>query len=70
MGPLTMQGQRGHAHPTGAVITHRHGNAGRGLGLEVVVMKDEGAGVCEGGWCMCGVCVRMCMYVCVPILCE
>ena len=56
--------------PTGAVITHRHGDTGRGLGLEVVIMRDEGAGVCEGGWFMCSACVRMCMYVCVPILCE
>ncbi|KAL5474792.1 hypothetical protein EMCRGX_G026802 [Ephydatia muelleri] len=43
VGPLTMQGQRGHTHPTGAIITRRHGDARRGLGREVVVVRDEDA---------------------------
>ena len=41
VGPLAMQGQRGHAHPTGVIIVHRHGDAWRGLGREVVVVRYE-----------------------------
>ena len=64
--PPTMQGQRDHTHPTGAIVTHRHGDARRGHGREVVVMSDKGSvGVCEGGWCMCSVCVCACVCMCV-----
>ena len=68
--PLTMQGQRGHTHPTGAVIARRHGDAWRGLGREVGVVRErrlaDGVWVCVKGVIVCVVyvCVHVCVCVC------